>query len=227
MSHRDHRDHRAKVRITPVAQRIAAALAVDLQRVRPSGPGGLILKRDVIAAEQTSSVIPWCMTLREVYLPTSEGLDTLALLAVAVIAALPHHQRLNSSWAGDALRIHRSVHLEVQRDQWSGVIAHAEELSLRGLARAIAAGSTAAVAPTITIGQLPPGSLLRSQPPSGAQCAAVWIGVAQRWPVVIDGECIVVRPMAPLALTYDARILSQREADAFLAEVCQRMRDEG
>ncbi len=50
--------NQARVRSSPLARRLAAESGVDIARVSGSGPGGRIIKRDVLQAEKTPAATP-------------------------------------------------------------------------------------------------------------------------------------------------------------------------
>jgi 2-oxoglutarate dehydrogenase E2 component (dihydrolipoamide succinyltransferase) len=109
------------------------------------------------------------------------------------------------------------------------VICDAQDLNLRGLARALASAhvaGTPVAASTFTIVDL-------SDPfwgdPSGLarrQSALLGVGAIRRRPLVVADrgiDRIVVHPAALLTLAYDVRVLGQCHADAFLRDVRRRL----
>jgi 2-oxoisovalerate dehydrogenase E2 component (dihydrolipoyl transacylase) len=221
-----------------------------------SGPGGRVLKRDVLAAldrpdhgESVSAIVPWVTTVvevdlsavvayREQYGPAEARrgaeLSEPVFLALAVSGALLCYPLLNSTWDGDRIIVRRRVHLAFESVAGNpSVVCDAHELSLRGLARALGVlrRKTAQTAPcppqannaTFRIAALDGAALWRNPPPpAAAPCAAASLGPTQLRAMVIDDR-IVVRPLALLALTYDARVLDLPQADAFLADVRRRL----
>jgi 2-oxoglutarate dehydrogenase E2 component (dihydrolipoamide succinyltransferase) len=162
------------------------------------------------------------------------GLDLtyLTCIALAAIEALAHHPLLNSAWDGEQILARRRVQLAIvpTEPQPVAIICDAQDLNLRGLARASAplqaARSTKIEDNTFTIADL--GDRVWGDPSEFAQrqSAALGVGAIRRRPWVIADsgvDRIVVRPVALLTLAYDTRILDQRQADAFLHDIKQRL----
>jgi pyruvate dehydrogenase E2 component (dihydrolipoamide acetyltransferase) len=247
---------RAPTRATPVARRAAAALGVDLALLVGSGPDGRITRRDVQAAAPGRPAQPvaaphglpigWSvMELRAERLLAAcarpsphPALPALALtplicLAAAVAAALTEQPRAAGWWAEGGIATSPHIRLAVHsagRERpphpAPALIVGAENLSLRGLARALArnpAPPPGAPAATITISESA-AMLHASQPPGPIPHLMLGPIVAQ--PVVDaagTGERITAGRVARLALAYDARVLTFAEADRFLASVVSRL----
>lgn len=147
-------------------------------------------------------------------------------VAAAVAELLPAHPRLNARWLGDMLALQREVRLAIAELtpgglRWS-VLPNAGDLSLRGLARALARapGQDAA---TFALVSLAAGqSWWSAPPPLPDTVAALILGAPQRRVVVVDGA-LGARPMAMLTLSYDARALDQRQALDFLEALRTRL----
>jgi pyruvate dehydrogenase E2 component (dihydrolipoamide acetyltransferase) len=74
------RDH---VRVSPVARRMAEEMGVDLAQVQGSGPGGRVIKRDIVlAAENRSSAAP-----ARAAAPAAQGIVAAGPTAVAAAPA--------------------------------------------------------------------------------------------------------------------------------------------
>ncbi|HEY3229806.1 MAG TPA: 2-oxo acid dehydrogenase subunit E2, partial [Roseiflexaceae bacterium] len=164
-----------------------------------------------------------------------------ACIALAAVESLLLHPLLNSSWSDAGIILRRRVHLGIAVALPDGlitpVVREAQDLNLRGLARAVAdmarRARTGALRPgessgaTFTItnpgaGALWFGTPIISQP----QSAILGVGAVRQRPLVIsegDSDRIVVRPTALLTLAYDARVLDQSQADAFLCDVKRKL----
>lgn len=161
---------------------------------------------------------------RDAYTRHGLVLTDLACISYVVAAALLAHPRLNAAWSDDGLVLRHRVHLRVP----CGVLRDAGDLTLRGVARAMRdlerqpdegliddhhSGATFTLLATIaqwsTRLSLPPG-----------QSALLQAGPSTMQAVALDGA-ITIRPVLPLALTYDARVMDQAHADAFLEAVQQ------
>jgi pyruvate/2-oxoglutarate dehydrogenase complex dihydrolipoamide acyltransferase (E2) component len=151
-------------------------------------------------------------------------------VALAVIAALPHHPLLNSYWADTMIVTRRRVHLAVAPCDGSPVrlICDAQDLNLRGLARGLGdvAAEQSSADRTFTIVDL--GGQVWGDPSAfvGGGAAALGVGAVRVRPLAIDDggvERLVVRHAALLTLAYDARVLGQCHADAFLRDIKRRL----
>ena len=147
-------------------------------------------------------------------------------IARAVVATLHDFKRLNSVWTDDGIIVRGRVQLGIVQNEPGGalrVIAEAGDQNVLGLARALHK-SQGDVAPTFAIVE---GAAHWSETPLVAGCAATLaIGAIIERPTVVTengGEIVAVRPLALLALAYDARVSDQREVDAFLGALKQRL----
>jgi pyruvate/2-oxoglutarate dehydrogenase complex dihydrolipoamide acyltransferase (E2) component len=130
-------------------------------------------------------------------------------------------------------RVHLGLAIALPAGMAAPVIYDAQDLNLRGMARALAdairraeAGVPRPGAPeggTFTISSHTSGALWSSTPPIfPLQSASLGVGVVRRRPLVISAngaDQVVVRPTAVLTLAYDARVLDQCGADAFLRDL--------
>ncbi len=151
-------------------------------------------------------------------------------VALAAVAALPYHPLLNSYWADAMIVAPRRVHLAVVPCDGSPIqfVCDAQDLNLRGLARALggAAAEHSIEDRTFTIADL--GDQVWGDPAARAcgGAAALGIGVVRARPLVIDDggvDRLAVRHAALLTLAYDARVLDQCHADAFLRDIKYRL----
>ncbi len=150
-------------------------------------------------------------------------------VAAPVVALLPAHPRLNARWLGDALALRRQVRLAIadlapEGLRWS-LIPAAEDLTLRGLARALVAAPDASAA-TFALVSLATGKSWWSAPPPLPGAVATLILGAPERRVVVVGAGLGVRPLATLTLSYDARALDQRQALDFLEALRMRLEHE-
>ncbi len=162
-------------------------------------------------------------------------LTLTAYFALASVAGLRAVPAINSEWRGDAIFIHRPVHLGIavalERGLIVPVIRHAESLNLLGMARAVND-----VAERARAGRLSPdetqgstfsitnhgiGGSLFAQPILNAPNAGI-LGVGtleKRVRVITDAqgrESLAVRPCVFLSLTFDHRLADGAEGDGFL-----------
>jgi 2-oxoglutarate dehydrogenase E2 component (dihydrolipoamide succinyltransferase) len=287
---------------TPVARRIAAASNIDLTTMRGSGPGGRILKRDLLAAirnlgdsragsplsvaaghelqttdhgpgatdethvlppssmrraiaahmVRSRATAPHALTAMEVDMGqvaaartyagdgfARRGIDLTytACIALAAVEALLRHPLLNSSWSDAGIVLRRRVHLGIAVALPDGlitpIIREAQDLNLRGMARAVADVARRARAGALRPGEASGGTFTVTNPGAGSlwfgtpiiaqpQGAILGVGAVRKRPLVVDEggvDRIVLRPTALLTLAYDARVLDQCRADAFLRDV--------
>jgi 2-oxoglutarate dehydrogenase E2 component (dihydrolipoamide succinyltransferase) len=260
-------------RATPVARRVAAAHGVAIESLAGSGPGGRVLKRDVLAAaglagsdpgagvggpaarsavaqpDSGKTEAPWHMptfavppgwpagarpvaiprvvTATHVDLAAIAGGDPMATVAAAAVAALAAHPRLNAVWGGEAVIVRRRVQLGVVLPRGAALIHDAQELSPAGIARGLARAAPGAslAGATFLIAAISSDAPPLAAPPAGDLAAALLLGAARPRPLVIAGaiDRLAIRPIAWLALAYDARAVDQAEADAFLRKIRARL----
>jgi 2-oxoglutarate dehydrogenase E2 component (dihydrolipoamide succinyltransferase) len=163
------------------------------------------------------------------------SLTYLPFVARAVAAALAKYPRLNASFAGDRLVLHRRVNLGIAVDlDHEGlmvpVVKDAAGKPLAALARAIQD-----VASRARAGKLRPddvteatytisnngafGTLITAPIISPPQVAVLSTDAVRKRPVVIEGDAVAARPVGMLAQTFDHRAVDGAYAAAFLNEV--------
>lgn len=168
------------------------------------------------------------------------SLSPLAFLARLTCLALQRHPVLNAAMSADATTAtyHEDVHLGMAVDTPRGLmvvnIRSAQDLTVVGLARAIADLAARARA-----GQLTPddlrggtftitntgsnGTLLGTPILNPPQSAILATYAIERRPVVVTdgdgGESIAIRSMMNLALTYDHRLIDGADAGRFLGDL--------
>lgn len=178
----------------------------------------------------------------------SEGVNLtfLPFIAKAVVEALKAHPNVNASIDEDAKEItyYDKVHLGIAVDTPQGllspVIHNADDLSVAGLARAIADIAARArsnglkpdelAGGTFTITNIgSQGALFDTPILVPPQAAMLGTGAIVKRPVVITGEdgseSIAVRSMSYLPLTYDHRLIDGADAGRFLTTVKKRLEE--
>lgn len=179
---------------------------------------------------------------------SSEGVNLtyLPIIAKATVEALKAHPNVNASIDEDAKEItyHGSVNLGIAVDTEQGllspVIHNADDLSIAGLARAIADIASRArenklkpdelAGGTFTITNIgSQGALFDTPILVPPQAAMLGTGAIVKRPTVItaeDGsESIAVRSMSFLPLTYDHRLIDGADAGRFLTTVKHRLEE--
>jgi len=171
-------------------------------------------------------------------------LTVLAFVAEAAVRALAEHPVLNARFDLEAGTVTYlpGVNLGIAVDTEQGlivpVVRGAEDLSVGGLARRIAAAAARSRDGSITADELSGGTFTVTNTGSrGAlfdtpilnlpEVAILGLGAAARRPVVMPGpdgdDRIAVRSMAYLALTYDHRLVDGADAARFLGSVKERL----
>ncbi|EON32962.1 dihydrolipoyllysine-residue succinyltransferase [Gordonia terrae C-6] len=170
-------------------------------------------------------------------------LSFFPFFAKAAVAALSEHRVLNASVNSDvtAITYHGACHLGIAVDSDKGlmvpVIRDAQDLSIEGLARAIADKADRVRAGTITPGELGGGTFTLTNTGSrGAlfdtpiinqpQTGILGIGAVVERVVPSrrdDSLNIEVRSMAYLSISYDHRVVDGADAARFLTAVKQRL----
>ncbi|WAC55900.1 2-oxoglutarate dehydrogenase, E2 component, dihydrolipoamide succinyltransferase [Gordonia sp. SL306] len=176
----------------------------------------------------------------------SEGVNLtfLPFIAKAVVEALKAHPNVNASIDEDKKeityydKVHLGIAVDTEQGLLSPVIHNADDLSIAGLARAIAdiAGRarTNKLKPdelaggTFTITNIgSQGALFDTPILVPPQAAMLGTGAIVKRPVVISGddgsESIAVRSMSYLPLTYDHRLIDGADAGRFLTTVKKRL----
>lgn len=170
-----------------------------------------------------------------------------AYFAAATVGALKDVPIVNASWTDEGILRHRHVNLGMavslgERGLIVPVIKGADDMSLRGLARAINE-----LAQRARQGKLSPddvqagtftitnhgvsGSLFATPIINQPQAGILGVGAVQKRPVVVEAhaedggttDALAIRPMAYLTLTFDHRILDGAIADEFLGLVVQSL----
>jgi pyruvate/2-oxoglutarate dehydrogenase complex dihydrolipoamide acyltransferase (E2) component len=147
----------------------------------------------------------------------------LAVVAEAVAAVLPEYPLLQARYSSDGIVQRRQTHLAVgmptvQGMAWCG-IAHAGDLTLRGIARAMqaqAALTDYSFALALTQGR-------QALPPLAMSGALLTVSAPQQQAVVLADERIALRPVVALTLSYDARVITFADAGRFLRAVQEAM----
>lgn len=173
---------------------------------------------------------------KEDYARRGLSLTYMPFILKAVTQALQEHPKLNASVEGEALRHHPNVNLGVAVAlDWGlvvPVVKRAEDLSLSGLARAVADLSSRARAKKLNPEDLQQGTFtitnpgvfgslfgtpILNQPQVGILC----VGAIRKRVVVLDEEeeTLGVRSMACLALSFDHRVIDGSDSDRFMARI--------
>ena len=169
------------------------------------------------------------------------GLNFLAFVAAAVCRSLRAHPTMNARVLDDAFVKLKAINLGIAVDTPDGlivpVIKNADELTVRGLARAIGeiaerarkgqitpddlAGKTFTISNPGRMGNLVGGAII-SQPNVGI----LRMGTIKKRVVVVerDGEDLMaIHPVMQMALTYDHRIVDGVEANGFLYNIVEAL----
>jgi pyruvate dehydrogenase E2 component (dihydrolipoamide acetyltransferase) len=160
-----------------------------------------------------------------------------ALIMGAVIPALARYPEFNSTLDGDTLRIHSSCHVGVAINALDGllvgVVRDAQQMSIMQLARATAGlaergksrdlGVSELTGQTFTvsnIGALGGGYGTPIIPSDNTAILAV--GRVADTPLAVDGK-VVVRPVMPLSLSFDHRVIDGALSRRFMDMVIDNL----
>lgn len=160
-----------------------------------------------------------------------------ALIMWAVIPALARFPEFNSTLDGDSLLVHSGCHMGVainaREGLLVGVVRDAQRMSIMELARATAGlaergksrdlGVTELSGQTFTvsnIGALGGGYGTPIIPPDNT--AILGVGRAADAPLAVDGE-VVVRPVMPLSLSFDHRVIDGALSRRFMDMVIENL----
>ncbi|MDE0175868.1 MAG: dihydrolipoamide acetyltransferase family protein [Defluviicoccus sp.] len=166
------------------------------------------------------------------------SLSYLPFVAYAACRAIPDFPHVNASIEGEALRVHRGVHLGIAVDLGPGglmapVIRDAQEMDVAGLARAVRGAAAAArdgsIGPddlaggTYTISNSGTfGTLITAPIINQPQVAILSTDGVRRKPAVVEtgaGDAIAVRPIGILAQSFDHRAIDGAYSAGFLARL--------
>jgi pyruvate/2-oxoglutarate dehydrogenase complex dihydrolipoamide acyltransferase (E2) component len=203
-------DPRRSTLVPHTAATLAAAAALASNQQIPHAISAIAV--DMAAIEQL------CRQQAAVMARRGVSLTATACLALATLRSLSEQRHMLAAWADDELIQRAAFNLAVVRPGGAVVLANAADLSLQGIARALAQGHPAAVAATFTLAHTETswrsGLLVAPN-----QAAVLHIGATSRQAVVQEHGAIdqlVVRPVATLTLAYDARVISDTAASLFL-----------
>ncbi|GAB4430558.1 MAG: E3 binding domain-containing protein [Chloroflexi bacterium OHK40] len=167
--------------------------------------------------------------LRPAFARLGLPLDLGSCVVEAVAALLPAHTLLNARWSEDALLLRRRIHLAVAQTGEGGrlgwrLVRDAGDLTLRGVARALAGPEVADLAAaTFAVVSLAGGVGWASASPPLPGTAAALSVAAPAMRVAVGGAGLARRPLGTLTLSYDARVFDHREAAAFLRVLRDRL----
>jgi pyruvate dehydrogenase E2 component (dihydrolipoyllysine-residue acetyltransferase) len=166
------------------------------------------------------------------------SLTYLPFIARAVCAAIAEFPWVNASFAGDALKVHKRVHLGVAVDlDFQGLVVpgvrDAHSRSLADLAREMNRIATAARAGTLKPDEMAGatytlsnngsfGTFFTAPIISQPQVAILSTDGVRKKPVVVEGpggDAIVVRPVGVLAHSFDHRAFDGAYSAAFLRKL--------
>lgn len=232
----------------PPAKEPGATSEVSEGLLEPFSPMRRSIARHMVASRDTSVHVTTVFEVdftrvarlrrrhKEEYARRGLSLTFMPFILKAVTQALQEHPKLNASVEGEALRHHPNVNLGVAVAlDWGlvvPVVKRAEDLSLSGLARAVADLSSRARAKKLSPEDLQQGTFtitnpgvfgslfgtpILNQPQVGILC----VGAIRKRVVVLDEEeeTLGVRSMACLALSFDHRVIDGSDADRFMARI--------
>jgi len=163
------------------------------------------------------------------------------LLVALVARVLPKHPRMNASWTGDGIRLHRDINVGIAVAVSAGVVVAAMHRADATNLDDIAVGRRD-VAERARTGRLQPSDIAGTTftisnlgmfhvdaftaiivPP---QAGILAVGAITRRVVPVDGEAgIGIRPMMTLTLSCDHRVVDGARGAAFLNDVVGAIRE--
>jgi 2-oxoglutarate dehydrogenase E2 component (dihydrolipoamide succinyltransferase) len=178
------------------------------------------------------------------YVERGVNLTYLAFIAKACAEHLRKHAVVNAAVSGDSIIYRRDVNLGIAVAlDWGlivPVIKHADELSLVGIARALADLGERARGKKLSLDEVQRGTFTITNPGvfgsyvgipiiNQPQVAILGVGAIEKRPKVVtlpDGtDTVAVRTMGMLSMSYDHRIVDGADADRFLADVKASLQD--
>ncbi len=184
---------------------------------------------------ELSRVMAYVGAQRAQFAKRRVDLSVTSCIAYTAVTVLTQQRMLNSVWSDEGVIVRGRVTLGVMTGQGAdsliGLVPNAADLSLQGMARAIGsrqspqADQARIQAATFTICDEGATRWRHGVVPAG-QGAILTIGAIERRPFVLEGprdDTIVIRPLAILTLAYDARCVTQSQADLFLTDLKSRL----
>lgn len=165
------------------------------------------------------------------------NLTFLPFFIKAVVESLKEFPRMNATWAGDKIIEKRAINISVavatDEALYVPVIKHADELTIKGLAKNIhdlaskvrhnQLDSAAMQGGTFTVNNTGSFGSIQSQPILNyPQAAILSVESIVKRPVVINGM-IAIRDMVNLCLSLDHRVLDGLIAGRFLSSVKEKL----
>lgn len=158
------------------------------------------------------------------------NLTLTAYFVAATVEALRANPYLNAQWTDEGIYLHRAMHIGMAVALDSGlivpVIKNAQDLNLRGLARAVNDLATRARAKQLKPDEVQggtftitnhgvSGSLFATPIINQPQVGILGVGVIEKRVKVIN-DAIAIRPCVYVSLTFDHRVVDGAAGDSFL-----------
>ena len=162
------------------------------------------------------------------------NLTYFAFFVKAVAQALKEYPMMNSMWAGDKIIQRKDVHISIaistEDALFVPVVRHADEKSIKGIARDITELATKVRNGTLKAEDMQGGTFTVNNPGSFGsvesmgiinypQAAILQVESIVKRPVVINNNMIAIRDMVNLCLSLDHRVLDGLVCGKFLARV--------
>ncbi|MDQ0256227.1 2-oxoisovalerate dehydrogenase E2 component (dihydrolipoyl transacylase) [Evansella vedderi] len=170
----------------------------------------------------------------EFYKKEDIKLTFLPFFIKATVDALKEYPQVNSMWAGDKIIRHKDVHISLavatENELFVPVIKHADEKTVKGLAREINDLATKVrtnqlksedmQGGTFTVNNTGSFGSIQSQPIINyPQAAILSVESIVKRPVVLENDAIAVRHMVNLCMSLDHRILDGLVCGKFLGHI--------
>ena len=231
--HQDIKQHSVQGDVEIPVTAVRKAIATNMTRSKTEIPHAWMM----IEVDATNLVV-----LREKEkqnFKEKEGypLTYFAFFVKAVAQGLKEFPQLNATWSGDKIIQKKDIHLNIavatEESLFVPVIKHADEKSIKGIAREVAELAEKARSGRLTADDMQGGTftvnntgVFGSIQSSGIinypQAAILQIESIQKRPVIIDGM-IAVRDIVNLCLSLDHRVLDGLICGKFLARVKEIM----
>lgn len=210
---------------------------IPLTRIRRMTAENLTRSVREVPMERVYTTVDWtALTATRIAMRTAfeaehaVPLTYMPFILRGMVIAARRHPRVNNRWTDEGPHILPALNLGVAVSTDEGlqvpVIHHAEDWSLIGVARALHRVITTARENRLTLADIQGGTMtvtnpgpfgtVRSAPiiPPG-QSAILSVDSVREMPVAVNGA-LVIRSIATLGLTYDARLCDESEAASFL-----------
>jgi len=125
-----------RIKASPLARKLAGQAGLDLAHVHGSGPGGRIVKRDILAAKKQTAAAPVAATdVESIRLPIAGTMR--GTIARRMVESLHTAAQLSASWESDITRLLKARRKFLAREEQLGTRVSINAFIARAMAMAM------------------------------------------------------------------------------------------